>query len=535
MNSSGFSRIVVTFAVMILALYISLDVFAGGSNAFGKFYLYAMIGGFVVGLFAPKRGFFFLLFLTGYLDYFKRLMILDAGIRQFDLYYVLGIAPATMAGISMAVLYQMAVGAIGRRPLEGWIAVASIAAMGGMGALGILSAGGGFRALGDLVNGVAYLALIFTIPALFRTPEELRDLMKKSILIFVPSVLYYLYQSFVGFTWWEYKYLLSGFTVEVRQLAERVPRVFGTMNGAGAATVVYSLDAAILIFAGFWKYRDDSGRTKDSSVGMRVFIGLLFAFAAYRTFSRAGWIQGVIAAVGFWAFRSRFFTRAFYISGVIVIAVVAAFSGFLLKNQMLNRWTEALMGSGASAEAHQAGNLSTLNARLEGVYAITHDSRLWTPFGVGFQGKTAAQVLGRGEIHDAFSALLLKVGYIPLAIGGFVIFLLMRAIHRFVLNQPDGLSATLGAAALSCAFANFMAVTVNASALNNYPVNFYLYFDLGIVTALMIYHAQKEKDEAGEYVREREPMLRNRSSPYLRNAPPGPAGRFRPALQAHRD
>jgi hypothetical protein len=534
MNSSGFSRIVVSFAVMILALYISLDVFAGGTNVFGKFYLYSMIGGFVVGLFAPKKGFYFLLFLTAYLDYFKRLMILDAGIRQFDLYYVLGIAPATMAGIMVSVLYQLAVGAVERRPREGWLAVATLMLMGGVGAMGLLSSGGGFRALGDIVNSVAYMSLVFVVPALFRTPEDLRAVFKTSILIFIPSVFYYLYQTFAGFTWWEYKYMVSGFTLEVRQLQERVVRVFGTLNSAGAASVIYSLDVAVLLFAGFWKYRDDSGKVKDSSLFQRVLLGLLFGLAAYRTFSRTGWLQGIAAAIGFFAFRSRALTRAFYIGCLSLLGLLVAFSGYMLKNHTLNRWTASLLGSGHSDEAGSAFNLSTLNARFEGFYNITHDAKLWTPFGVGMQGRSVEQVLGNRDIHDAFSLVLLKVGYVPLFFGIFLVVVLARAVHRFVLNQPDGLSATLGATALSCAVANVLAFTVNGSALNIYPLNFYIYFDAGIVVSLMLYHAQLEKDAAQQPVDQREPILRNRSSPYLRNAPAPPAGRFRPPLSAHR-
>jgi hypothetical protein len=79
-----------------------------------------------------------------------------------------------------------------------------------------------------------------------------------------------------------------------------------------------------------------------------------------------------------------------------------------------------------------------------------------------------------------------------------------------------------------------LAFTVNGAAFNNYPVNFYIYFDMGIVISLMLYHSQLEKEAASEAVKEREPVLRNRSSPYLRNAPPGAAGRYRPAFQSQR-
>jgi hypothetical protein len=109
-------------------------------------------------------------------------------------------------------------------------------------------------------------------------------------------------------------------------------------------------------------------------------------------------------------------------------------------------------------------------------------------------------------------------------------------VHRFVLSQKEGLSSRLGVAALSCSIANVLAFTVNGAALMNYPVNFYIYFDLGIVVGLMLYHEEKNRLERKELAAEDDgPRLRNRSNPYLRNAPPGgmpprPGARPRPAF-----
>lgn len=531
MNSSGFSKIVITFGVMILALWISLDVFASGSNALGKFYFYLMIGGGIIGLFAPKKGFFMLLFLTGYLDYFKRLMILDTGMRQLDLYYVLGVAPITLAGISLAMLYQYATGAVKRRPYEGAVAVGVIIGVGVLTVLGMAGGGkGGMRSLGDLVNTIAYPVLLFVMPMLFRTPEELRRVMKLSILIFIPSVIYYLYQTYVGFTWWEYKYMISGYTIEVRQLSESVVRVFGTMNGAAAATIVYSIDVALLLFAGFWKFRDDSGKTKDSSPIPRILLAIIFAWAAYRTFSRTGWIQGALAAVGFFAFRSRLLTKTLYVSVFSLFLLVVLFSGYMLKHLVLNKWSDVLAGSDASAEQRQATSLGSLNGRLEGFHQLATNGDLWTPFGTRLAGKKAEQVLGKGGAHDALTLAVLKFGYIPLSVIFLVGFLLLRALHRFVYNQPDGLSATLAAASLSSAGAIAFGAFSNHTAFGLFPINFYMYFYIGIVISLMAHHEDlKRTAQMEEASITRGPQRR-------RNLGPGrnePSRQRRPQLAEH--
>ena len=96
MNGNALIRILATFGLLIASLWVAFDIFTSGSNAVARFYMYAMVtaGGF--GLLNARRAFYLLLFLTGYLDFFKRFMIFDSGLSKMDLYYVLGIAPATL-------------------------------------------------------------------------------------------------------------------------------------------------------------------------------------------------------------------------------------------------------------------------------------------------------------------------------------------------------------------------------------------------------------------------------------------------------
>jgi hypothetical protein len=229
----------------------------------------------------------------------------------------------------------------------------------------------------------------------------------------------------------------------------------------------------------------------------------------------------VLAAVCFAAFRSKIMTRVLYITLAAAIAVVVAFSGYLLKHSILNKVSEQLAGSDASDEQHQATSLGSMNARIEGFYHIATDGSLWTPFGVGLQGKKVDQVMGNRTSHDAFSAFLLKFGYIPIFLGTIASYLLLRTLHRFVHSQPDGLTATLASASLASAAGIFFGVTHNGAALNLYPVNFYMYFYVGIVLALMVYQADLAKKAAAV---EREanptPLQRRRNPGALRNMPP---------------
>lgn len=510
MNTTGFSRIAITFAVMIMALWISMDVFASGSNAFGKFYFYMLIGAFILGLISPRRGFFFLLFCAGYLDYFKRLMILDSGLRQLDLYYVLGIAPAAMAGMSITVLYQLAT-ATRRRPGEGLMAITAVAVIILVGIAALAGKGSAMRSLGDVVNTVIYLNLVYVVPSLFRTPEELRGALKGSILIFIPSILYYIYQSHAGFTWWEYKYLLSGLTQEIRQLSERIVRVFGTMNGAASATIVYSISAVILLFSDVWKYKDTSGQKNGSSSIFRTLLAMIFIYAAYRTFTRTGWILALFALFGFVTFRSKLLSKAFYISLFLFTLTVILSSGYIVKHQVLNSVSEIIIGN-RGAEFAQASHLGTLNDRLEGFSALVNQPKVWTPFGATFAGTTAEKMLGGLKMHDAFTEALIKFGYIPLFFLMAGLFWLLKAMHQLAYRSPKGLEQSLVVTCLACFVGMLMGVLVSSAALVVYPVNFFLYFYLGIVMGVKLYRAELARNEP------QDETVQNFIPPHLRHS-----------------
>lgn len=497
-NSNAFVRIVITFVVMLLALWVSFDVFASGSNALGKFYFYIMIGGAILGMLAPRRAFYLLIFLTAYLDLFKRLMILDSGLRQLDLYYVLGIAPMTLAGICFSVLYQMAVGGVRMRPLEGRITFFSFFMIAAIVAASALTFRSNFRALGDMVNSVAYLSLLFVVPALFRTPGEVRALLKFVIIMFIPSALYLIYQGFAGLSWWEMKYVRSGFTIEIRQLGEKIFRPFGTMNAAANASLTYGLFAALLIGGGFWKHRPGAIGERSPSLVLRLLGAAIFAFAAYRTFSRTGWITGIVAITCFVAFRRRTYMWAYYLTLGVVAALLMVSAGWMLKHKVLNEITTNIT-AGRSEEAEMSLRLATLNDRLASYENLLHNKRVWTPFGLRLSGYNEDSVRSSIQTHDALTELLLRIGYIPVAVAVFFGFWLLKQLHRYVYKSPPGLSRELAAAGLACSVALLLGGAVNGAQFVSYPTNFYFYFYLSIVVALMVhsrYEATIEEEQA---------------------------------------
>jgi hypothetical protein len=485
-QTGAFAKIIVTCAVMILALWVSFDVFASGTNAVGKFYFYVMIGGGLFGLLSPRKAFYFLLFLTAYLDFFKRLMVLDSGIRSMDLYYVLGIAPATLGGIVFSVLYQIAGGKVVLRPLEGRIVAFTSMVLVAVTGLALFTLRSNVRAFGDTVNGLAYLSLLFIIPFMFRTPEELRRILKLVIILYIPSALHLLNQAFLGLAFWEMDYVKKGFTIEIRQLNEKIFRPFGTLNAASTASLIFSLFAALLIGGGFWSYKTRDTKSPNSYMILRLLGALVFIVGAYRTFSRTGWTLALLAMIFFIAFRRRIFMTAFYGSLAVLLAIILVSSEWMLKNRVLNNLTDAI-GKGESDEVQMATRLSTLNDRLESYNSLLHNKRVWTPFGLRFSGYDEMKVRSTVHIHDAFTEMLLKVGFVPTLMGAFGAFWLLRHLHRFVCQEPAGLSRELAISGLACGMGILFGGLVNGAQFTTFPINFFFYFYLSIVVGLMLW------------------------------------------------
>ena len=90
MNGNAINSIAATFALLAASLWVAFDIFTSGGNAVARSYMYLMGAGGIYGLLNPRRAFYALLFLTAYLDYFKRLMIFDSALSRMDLYFVLG-------------------------------------------------------------------------------------------------------------------------------------------------------------------------------------------------------------------------------------------------------------------------------------------------------------------------------------------------------------------------------------------------------------------------------------------------------------
>ncbi len=490
MNSNAISKGIVILIGMFFALRVTFGVLAGGGNAIGNLAFYLLIACGILGVIAPKMMFFALVLMTMYLDTFKRLLVAgDQNVGQLDLYYVLGVAPVTLMGIAASLIERLLSQRMPLRKGDIKLVVFGLLLAGLMGVAGMATqTGGGVGAkLRLLANEASYLCLIFVVPLLFRTPDELRKLLRFVIAAFVPVALYTFYHSKFGITNWEYKYLLSGLTLEVRQLDERVFRPFSTMNSAAALSVMMAI-MAVLSLAPLGKGGQRWGFTTYFRP-IPLLLAVMFVVAAFLTYSRGGWICGFAALFLTLVFRFKAPTMLIY-PGTLALFLIVMFSAeSMIKANTLGKATDFLVGKSTSNEKQMAVRLGTFTSRLVSLEKTATNPKRWTPFGVPIATGQRLDFQDGHEgdyyVHDGFSYFLIRFGYIPLGIAFALGSYLLYRAHRFQFSlPPDSLERNLVTLSYASAFGIIVGFMGNTAQLQMYPVNFYLYLFIAIPIAV---------------------------------------------------
>ena len=500
MQANSLSKIAFIFGGMIAVLFVVFDLLTSGGNAVAQLYRYLLVGGALYGLLNPRPAFYLLIFLTAYLDFTKRLMIFDSGISKMDLYYVLGVAPALMCGIAAHTFYSLLITGQETRPGLVKLAIFTLSTAGFLGVMGLMGSVNRFQALGDSVNATVYLLLLPVVPKLFRTPEELRKLLKYVLIIYTPAVLYMIVHWFRAtfldmnppIFGWELDYVKSGLTIEIRQLAERKFRPFGTFNSASNASMVF---AAVLgvVCSGLWK-QPFPGHPNGGGRVSRLILAVLLVIAMYATYSRTGWVFAMIILVVPALFRSRFSTMAAYSAGVIATILLVFSAPYLLKHKILNEISlDLYSSSNRTDEMAQVTNISTMNDRLEGFDALVRNPKVWTPFGFRFAYANPESVRQSIRIHDALSAALIKYGYVPMALGGIAVLVFLRRMHGYVLAEQQPLAKYMAATCLAVGFVLCLGAIVSSAQLITYPINFWIWFMFSCVVALVFWNAENAR------------------------------------------
>ena len=451
---------------VLIALWIIVQGLTSGWNAISQTFKYIGVALLVIAFLKPLWGFWALVLSMGYLDLLKRFLVLGNYTSISDVTIILAFAPFLSVIVFSGILAKDLLS--GNMPKDRMGLLIVVIGLGGALSLMVLAGfgGGGLGKLQSLANYAGYVPLIYVVPRLFPTAEAANKMAKRIIILFIPVALYTFKQYSFGLTWWEIAYLETGLSSEARILEGQTFRYFSTLNSSQNLSKIASMVGAMALMVKWGKNKN--GFSQHFIKGSLV---IMFFVAAVMAGTRSGIIMGLVAILAFYCFRYRFITIALYATGILSILFVIIVSDYVVESKILNELTATMQNKITWLDDERRLNIATLTIRFES-FANWKNLDFWKPFGVGDN-------LGNFVIHDAFTRVIARIGYIPS--GLLVIFAttFLVKLHRSILRSVDGRNIKLmGLAIVICIFVGGISASNN---LSTFPVNTFLYIFSGFV------------------------------------------------------
>lgn len=471
---------------MLGGLYSIVSVLLTNGNTIGELCRFLLVGGFIFAFVSPRIGFFVWLTFCGYNDLVKRLLVIGGRITQDDLTFVLGITPAMFGGL----VASLVVGGLMQSTkvsLRDWkwfgigimlllLAGASAARHPGAGMNGVLQA---------MANDGLYSLLLFVLPVLFRTTAEILKIWRFLLLVFLPVAIYGVVQQIFGFADFEVEYLLSGLSIEIKQLYAGEVRAFSTLNSPTALSVVCACLAVMSLYLGFGT--KERGQRPILSRPVSVLCFLIHFAGLIASTSRTPLFIPLLALTGGWCFASVSRTRVFY------TLTIGAFVGLVLISPWLAPRLDDISVAVASA-GPSGGFLSRMIVigtywdRLQGFASVLMNPDAWTLFGFGVREDGT----GVHFYHDPVSEILVKYGALALVGTLGALFFMLRSFHRKAWSIPQPLGRLFAARMIALIFSLMMISAIGGSVLSTFPNNILLWMSLATVVVISMKPGQSE-------------------------------------------
>jgi hypothetical protein len=486
MNNSSISRLFVVLFGLIFSLYVMVESITSRSSVLGKLYLFFAIAAFILGVVKPKTAIYALIFCTAYIDFFKRLIVIAGQPTNFDVACSLATPPLLCAGA----LVNLVLSVVMRRiKVSRSIIYSFIFSILILFATYITSNAEGVRGIGTVVNYAMYPFLLVLIPVYFSDINDKVKLFKITYIIFIVVALYMIKHGIYGLADFEYDYLLTNLSQEVRILVEGAHmRCFSTMNGAATVSVMCGL-----MF--FWSFVN---LWKKSFLNQLLFVAcaMIYLVASYYTLSRTGWVCAVVALVSYFLFLRWKTTVATYVIAFSSITLLVVTSPIIKEMKLTSKLEDIMKDytNTSDSRVDQAMTLGTFNGRIEGWVSLMTRERIWSPFGwrIAKITRTANDVEFLGD--DVIFWYIITYGYIPFFTGLFLFLLFMYKLHRFVCFLPkDSVERRICTICLATTFGILSGGLSNASQLSVFPINIYFYLCLSVVYSIYIQRIKVRK------------------------------------------
>ncbi|MEI6537083.1 MAG: hypothetical protein WCN98_17210, partial [Verrucomicrobiaceae bacterium] len=468
-RQNSFAPVIIVLFGTFAGLFVVLSVLLGGGNTLAHLCYYILLGGGVLGLMAPRSAFYVWIFMCGYSDLLKRLMVVFGDVSQTDLYYVLGITPVMFSAIVFSLILGSFTGAyvVG---MNLWFRlVAGLFFMVGTAAIYAAGAGGSMKTgIQGVANGGLYSLLLFVLPVLFPQPGQILRVLRFTAWVFVPVAIYGIVQQVQGFQPFEIAYLRTGLSIEIKQLFVERVRAFSTLN---SPTALGAISSALLVICWFLARQPQPAPNQSRRWLGRVSAPLLmvaYAGSLIASTSRSAPLIIFLGLTAGWSFLKPGRTRAFYGVALGGFAALIIASPWLLSHlEEANMWITSDAGQGLL----HGENLSilTYSDRLFGFANVLRNPAAYSLFGRwnGDYGVLPAEL----HHHDLLSSALLRFGIIPLMLSVIVISRIMRKLHRKLYTVADEGTSRLMAMSIGLASGIVFLSALSGNVLGCFPVN----------------------------------------------------------------
>lgn len=487
MSDSRVGQVLALGMSLCLALYAVFSVMLTQGNSISEMCLILMVGGVMLCLFSPNMGLAVWIISSGYMDLIKRLTVVSGRVGQMDLYYILGIHPLMLCGLCASVF----IGALlGKQRLTSGDMRRFVASLFIMMIVGLMAAREkGFNPSGilsEVANSGLYSILLFVVPIMLPNLQSMLKILRITVIAYFPVAVYGIIQQAQGFQDFEVEYLLTGLSIEVKQLVTNEVRAFSTLNSPtalGFASGMCMTLTWLLAWQPASKRRSYRLPKAIAVVLLPVFLGALLCSTI-----RSAVVLIPVAAAAMFLFHVARRLKLFYGTVMIAFVSVVLSSGWLL-DKMPSAMNNMAEIAGDSQFTGQMLRVGTYTERLVGFSQVLCNPRAYSLFGFG----STRGGLDDPEFynHDPLSTLLVRYGVVALLTLIFGGFLAIRHFHISVWKTRDPESQRAATLLLSVPLGFLVASLLQGSVFGTFPLNLFSFLCLGMVKSLALQPALK--------------------------------------------
>jgi len=472
------------FAVIGMG-YVLLSLLLSTGNQLGGFFGYLLGGSLLFGIWRPKAAVLLMLIISGYIDWAKRLLVVADRVTFTDLAFVLGLAPALMAGITIGAFFQGIQGrlAFGKNQLKAILVILVTLVVSLI--IARKESGGVMAALQEVANTAGYSCFLFVIPLLYSKAEDQVKLIRWVLIAYLPIPLYGIYQAAFGLADYEIEYLKTGMSILIQQLITGDVRPFSTLNSPTALGAICGIMA-------LWSFLSGPLTAKGRRFPHPVHfvLGICYVGGLLASTSRSDFFILIFGTVMTLTLMNPFLLKLFYgfaISGYITLILI---SGWLQSRLADIQIFISTLLPPEFQFIEQLTRVQTFSDRLEGFRQLSSNSQVWSLFGVSDEVRESIYS------HDPLTQSLLAYGAVTVGLIIVIFGWLLTRTHRRMHLIKEPRERWLAALALGTAGSVVATSMLSGSRTSIFPITVFLWLMLGFIWARI--SANQKNVVAGE-------------------------------------